>query len=124
MTVLICGVEWHAQDYRGRLPAAESWRRYQAGREADGGDEDGGLAWVDGVTAALQNVRPDGVQSGERPGGPRSAQRLLVRLQMQMAYNMLLALLAACTGCKSTYLSVVWRTHIQCSWQALPFEFV
>ena len=65
MTLLIRGVKRHAQDYRGRLPAAESWRRYQEGREANGGDEDGGLAWVDGATAALQNVRPDGVQSGE-----------------------------------------------------------
>ena len=64
--VLSCDIGRHVQDYRGRLPAAESWRRYQAGREADGDEQDGGLAWVDGATAALQNVRPDGVQSGER----------------------------------------------------------
>ena len=74
-TALICGIgAWHAQEYRGRLPAVESWRRYQAGRDADSRDEDGGLAWVDGATAALQSVRPDGVQSGEQPDRPRPLQ--------------------------------------------------
>ena len=67
-TITVChGTRMHAQEYRARLPAAESWRRYHAEREADVGDEDAASAWVDGATAALQSVRPDGVQSGGRP---------------------------------------------------------
>ena len=59
------------QDYRGRLPAAESWRTYRAEEEEEGGREAGPhddvLALMDGATASLRSVDPDAVQSGEKP---------------------------------------------------------
>ena len=60
----VCECVASLQEYRGRLPAAESWRRYQAGRGMDDNDDGSGAVWVDGATAVLQAVKPDSVQSG------------------------------------------------------------
>lgn len=58
------------QDYRGRLPAAESWESFRkeeeaAEKEGGQGSSDDQFAWLAETTAALRRVDPDGVRSGE-----------------------------------------------------------
>ena len=60
-----------SQDYRGRLPAAQSWATYleeeEESAEKEGGHRSGDdqYAWLANTTASLRRVDPDSVQSGE-----------------------------------------------------------
>ena len=57
------------QDYRGRLPAADSWSSFGEGGDEQGGSEGGPhedvLALMDSTTASVRSVDPEVVQAGE-----------------------------------------------------------